>query len=366
MRTRKGAALLLLLVAGWAAPAAAAGPRGADRAAIGETAVDVARDFWDLIQQIRGDGGDTLRQSRARTTGPQPQAIPPAADNGLVLDLSDLSQPLELEEQLGQLAGQAAADMRVTVARGSARLGAFSIGSDQVVTGDLLVVRGDAQVFGRLQGNLVTYDGDIVIHPGAVVSGDVLAVHGVVHDRGGEIGGEASTLSAAPIAAAAAADPPLSPLQATIRRIAGVIGVFLALAALGYGLGAFGRHHLQVVSDTVSHNFGRAFITGLVGQILILPTFGMLVVGLVLSVAGILLLPFAVAVYVLLVIVGVVGGFLAVAHAMGETYTRRRLAQGILVGAPGTYRFLLAGLAASMALWAAWAVFGWVPVAGGF
>src|SRR5690606_8607273 len=87
MRTRKGAALLLLLVAGWAAPAAAAGPGGADRAAIGETAVDVARDFWDLIQQIRGDGGDTLRQSRARTTGPQPQAIPPAADNGLVLDL---------------------------------------------------------------------------------------------------------------------------------------------------------------------------------------------------------------------------------------------------------------------------------------
>jgi hypothetical protein len=159
-------------------------------------------------------------------------------------------------------------------------------------------------------------------------------------------------------------EPPLSAGEATLRRVAGVLGVFLTLAALGYGLAAFGRHNLQVVSDTVSHSFGRAFVTGLVGQILILPTFGMLVVGLVLSVAGILLLPFAVAVYALLVIIGVVGGYLAVAHAMGETYTRRRLAQGLMIGAAGSSRFLLAGLAATMSLWIAWAFFGWVPVAG--
>jgi hypothetical protein len=30
-------------------------------------------------------------------------------------------------------------------------------------------------------------DGDIVIHPGAFVSGDVLAVGGHVHDEGGEV-----------------------------------------------------------------------------------------------------------------------------------------------------------------------------------
>jgi len=84
----------------------------------------------------------------------------------------------------------------------------------------------------------------------------------------------------------------------------------------------------------------------------------------VLSVAGILLLPFAIVVYALLVIVGVVGGYLAVAHAMGETYTRRRLAQGILVGAPNSYGFLFTGLAATVALWIAWALFGWVPIAG--
>ncbi len=143
-----------------------------------------------------------------------------------------------------------------------------------------------------------------------------------------------------------------------------MLGVFLTLCALGFGLVLFGKANLEVVSDTVAHSFGRSFVTGLLGQILLLPTFGMLVVGLILSVAGILLLPFAVVVYGLLVIVGVLGGFLAVAHAMGETYTRRRLALGAMIGSPNSYRYLVVGLGALAALWFAWAVFGWVPVAG--
>ena len=40
---------------------------------------------------------------------------------------------------------------------------------------DLLVIKGTADVYGRLEGNLVSWDGDIVLHSGAVVAGDVLA-----------------------------------------------------------------------------------------------------------------------------------------------------------------------------------------------
>jgi hypothetical protein len=49
---------------------------------------------------------------------------------------------------------------------------------------------------------------------------------------------------------------------------------------------------------------------------------------------------------------------------MGETYTRRRMALGVVVGSPNSYRYLLVGLVALSSLWAAWALFGWVPVAG--
>jgi GNAT superfamily N-acetyltransferase len=126
----------------------------------------------------------------------------------------------------------------------------------------------------------------------------------------------------------------------------------------------FARQPLEVVSDTIAHSFGRAFLVGLLGQILLLPTFGMLVVGLILSVAGILLLPFAVVVYGLLVVVAILGGFLAVAHAMGERYTRRQLAMGAAIMSANSYRYVAVGLIGVTALWAVWVLFGWVPVAG--
>lgn len=310
-----------------------------------------------LFQQIRGDNQDSTPPAL------RPRAIPLAGTDGPVIDLSSLERPAELEHQLIQLDQLPDSALQVRVPGGQARAGAYSIGSDQTQTGHLLVFRGNAEVFGRLQGNLVTYAGNVVLHPGAVVAGDVLAVHGTIYNRGGEVQGETMTLAAVP-PSRRAAEPEASALTLTIRRLSGVIGVFLTLAAIGWGLAAFGQHHLQVVSDTVSHNFGRAFLTGLVGQILVLPTFGMLIVGLVLSVVGILLLPFAVVVFALLVVVGVLGGFLAVAHAMGETYTRRRMAAGLALGAPGHMQFLAVGLAGVVVLWLAWALFGWVPVAG--
>jgi hypothetical protein len=282
------------------------------------------------------------------------------------VELSDLSQPTALESRLKPALTPKDGPIRLTVPGGTARLGDFSVGSTESVSGPLLVVQGDADVYGRLLGNLVTVDGDVIVHPGGLVTGDILALGGEVRDLGGEIGGEIRTLRSTTIFAqpAAAAAPPPSALETVVRRLAGVIGVFLTLAALGFGLVTFGRPNLEVVSDTVTHSFGRAFATGLLGQILLLPTFGMLVVGLVLSVAGILLLPFAVVVYGLLVVVGIVGGFLAVAHAMGETYTRRRLALGAMLGSPNSYRYLAVGLGGLVSLWLAWAVFGWVPVAG--
>jgi hypothetical protein len=321
----------------------------------GEAAVSLVRNFWDLVasQQDRG----------AR---PEPQAIEPAPAGDPPVSLDDISSPSRIETRLKAALAPRDGSIRLTVPGGTARLGDYRIGAAEAVTGHLLVVQGDADVYGRLQGNLVTVDGDVIVHPGALVSGDILALGGMVHDMGGEIGGESTALRntsvVSPVRAVAAAEP--GALERIGRRLAGVLGVFLTLSALGFGLVMFARPNLEVISDTASHSFGRAFVTGLLGQILVLPTFGMLIVGLVLSVAGILLLPFAVTVYALLVIVGALGGFLGIAHAMGETYTRRRMAMGALVGSPNSYRYVVVGLGAVAVLWLTWAFFGWVPIAG--
>jgi hypothetical protein len=322
------------------------------------------RGLWSVVSSVR-----SLTSPKQQREEPhaRPQAIPAAPPGGSTVDLDDLSKPIEIERRLKQVLNQPPGAVRLTVPRGTARLGDFSIGSTETMSGPLLIVRGDADVYGQLQGNLVTVQGDVVLHRGGVISGDVLTLGGDVRDLGGEIGGEVRTLRTTTVFAPAAerrTARPLSAIEMVFQRSAGVIGVFLTLCALGFGLVMFGRPNLEIVSDTVTHSFGRAFVTGLLGQILLLPTFGMIVVGLILSVAGILLLPFAVIVYALLVVIAALGGYIAVAHAMGETYTRRRMALGAIIGSPNSYRYTLVGLGAMASLWLAWAVFGWVPVAG--
>jgi hypothetical protein len=312
----------------------------------------------ELIGHVRG-----LIREVAPHRRPRPQAIQPG---GTAVDLSDLSRPTLIEARLRSALQPINGDLRLTIPGGKAYRGNYSLGSAESSDGPMLVVDGNADVYGHLRGNLVTVKGDVVVHPGGVVSGDVLTLGGQVRDGGGEIGGEVRTLKSTNVLTpiAKAETQALGAFQSVLRRAAGVLGVFLTLSVLGFGLVMFGRQNLETVSDTVAHSFGRAFITGLLGQILLLPTFGMLVVGLILSVAGILLLPFAVAVFAMLAVIAVVGGYLAVAHAMGETYTRRRMALGVVIGSPNSYRYLLVGLLALASVWGAWALFGWVPIAG--
>jgi len=303
-------------------------------------------------------------QTGSARHGVTPRAIPPAGSRGLTVDLADLSRPTLLDSRLQPLTRLPAGEVRLTVPGGRARLGAFSVGSSETLREHLLVLRGNADVYGRVEGNLVAVNGDVVVHPGAVVTGDVLAIRGEVRDEGGEIGGEIRTLGGVtPVAGRAESAPRRSAGAQVLRNAAGVLGLFVTFAALGFGLVLFGRPNLEIVSDTVTHSFGRSFVTGLVGQLLLVPTLGMIVVGLVLSVVGVLLLPFALVIYGLLAVVGVVGGTLAVLHAMGETYTRRRLARGE-AGSQNSYGYIVTGLLAVFALWAAWALFDWVPVAG--
>src|SRR3954468_17841354 len=317
----------------------------------------------DLVDHVRllFNGGSSPQNNHSPQD--QAQAIP---TGGPSVDLSDLTRPTAVEDRLRPVLAPGLGKLRLNVVGGTARQGDFSLGSSESLTGPLLVVNGTADIYGRLAGNLVAVRGDVVVHTGAVVTGDVLTMGGHVRDEGGEIDGEVRTLASTTLLTPAppAVVPAATPLQSVFQRGAGVLGVFLTLMVPGFGLVMFGRANLALVSATVSHSFGRAFATGLLGQLLLLPTFGMLVVGLILSVVGIVLLPFAVIVYGLLVIVGAVGGYLAVAHAMGETYTRRRMALGAIIGSPNSYRYLLVGLGALAAFWMAWSIFGWVPIAG--
>ena len=155
--------------------------------------------------------------------------------------------------------------------------------------------------------------------------------------------------------------PPAAPsgLDILFHDVRNVVAVFIALAMIGFGTVFFARRNVEVVADTAANAFGRSLVVGLLGQLLLLPTLAMLIVGLVFTIVGILLLPFAVVAYVIAALVAALGGYLAVAHAIGETVTRRRMANGVFVRYPNAYGYLFTGLIGLLGLWAAAALFGW-------
>ena len=342
----------ILSLAGQAGVAAAA--TGPDPARAASEAVGFFRDTWQSVQREVGNQDPPSAGSRA---------IPPAGPDGPVLRLDDPSDPLALEARVRELLhGASVEQLRLTVPDGIARAGNWSVAAGDTHEGHLLLLQGNADVRGRIIGNLVAVDGDVVLHPGSVVEGSVLSLGGQVREAGGDVTGQ--IVSLAPAASGALAARAVGPAGLTALRAAGLAGVFLTLLILGFALVLFGRPQLEVVSDTVARSFGRSFVTGLVGQVLVVPTFGMLVVGLALTIVGVLLIPFVVVAYLLLVVVGLLGGLLAVSHAMGETWIRRRLASGADLGSPNSFRYLIVGLAGALAVWATWVLVGWVPVAG--
>ena len=383
--TEDGGVISLALEGGWlrrdGKPIARYPEGGALESAWRGLTLDLTRastpNALDLIREWRPEGlssqettlADLLRDAVALLSAPAgaaaPREVPVAEEGGLVIDLNDLSTPARLVPALRASATLKGERLRVTVPGGRARVGDFSVGSGDQITGPLLVIRGDAEVYGTVVGNVATVEGDIVVHPGGTILGDVLAVAGTVRVNGGTVQGQIRTVDRPPAMKALTPEPePLTLTQRLARNVVGVLGIFLGLTAVGFGLVTFVRLPLEIVSDTVVHSFGRALTVGLLGQVLVLPTFGMLVVGLVLSVAGILLVPFAVVVFALLLVAAVIGGFLAVAHAMGETITRRQMARGLAIQSANSYRYVGVGLAGLAGLWMLWALIAPVPVAG--
>ena len=228
------------------------------------------------------------------------------------------------------------------------------------VAGSVAIAEGSLDVSGRLDGSAYVIDGDIVVHSGGVISGDAVSIGGRVLLDGGRIEGERLTLSApATEAIRAQAAPPLT----TWQSIKLVLGWFAVLAIIGLGVLIFAEPNMDGVVEAMEESFSRAFWFGVLGEIMALPVLALLVVGLVLTLLGILLVPFAVVAYCIALAGLLALGFLAVARLTGSFWSRRD------VGSTATprsanLRALFIGLILYMGLWMLAAIFTWQPMAG--
>ncbi|MDH4045587.1 MAG: hypothetical protein OEY20_06865 [Gemmatimonadota bacterium] len=155
----------------------------------------------------------------------------------------------------------------------------------------------------------------------------------------------------------------VTPFGGLASGLLGLGGTFAALCAIAFGASFFAGKQIDVMADTVSTSFGRSFFVGLFAQPLILPALVAVLVGLTLTVIGILLVPVAIVAFAATLAAAVVGGYLAVARVAGSGLMQR------LRGHHGTHPLGLLqsiawGLAIVLAVWLPAILLGWLPVAG--
>ena len=233
-----------------------------------------------------------------------------------------------------------------------------SIAANTRVDGPIAVARGNLDIYGTVDGDVIALDGDVRVHKGARVTGDAWAAGGSVIIDGGVVEGQRRA-----IAGPRPSVPSLRPRHplGTWESVKLVIGWFAILMIIGLGVMVFAEGNLDGVVIALERGFARSFWLGLVGQLVMLPALLVLVVALAITVLGVLLIPFAVVAYVIAAAGLVTLGFLAVA----------RLTGGALASDRGTtsprgvhLRALFMGLVVYLGIWMIAALFAWSPIAG--
>jgi hypothetical protein len=245
----------------------------------------------------------------------------------------------------------------------------FTIGGRAVAPGDTVrgvvaVARGPLEVRGRIDGNALALHGDIIIHPGGVITGDAVAIGGHVRARGGVVEGDIRSVSGLLPMPNRSDRREAAGAAATWQAMKVVLGWLAILLVIGIGVLVFAEPTLDAVVEALHQRFGRAFWYGLAAQVAAIPALLVILLGLALTVVGILLIPFAIVTYAVALAGVLTLGFLAVARFTGAAITggTRRGPTGPVRGA--SLRALIVGLVLYLGLWLAAAAFTWSPLVG--
>ena len=186
--------------------------------------------------------------------------------------------------------------------------------------GDVVCIGGALRISGTVKGDVVCIGGALILDSTAVIKGDAVSVVGSLqrHDDA-VIKGESISINLGPFSLLGI------PWSATgrIGRITSFMG-FAFLARLGRFIAVLLIVVLVVtflpkptdrLETTATKSFWRSFLTGLLGEVLIVPAMVLLAV----SIVGIILIPFAIVAIIVAFFFGVAGFSLLV----GNLFFRR-------------------------------------------
>jgi hypothetical protein len=220
-----------------------------------------------------------------------------------------------------------------------------SIGADETVAGDLVVIEGNARIEGEVEGDVVVVGGSLELLEGSVVEGDVrLADARLLRNQGEVEGNVIEVRNEEPVfeelrrsireevidevrdemrdeMREAESRPLMGPFRRVASGVGGVVENFvivLILGLIGAAVIAFGGEKIDVIAETARRAPGRSAAVGMAGAILLIPVWVLGFVALVVSIVGI---PVAIAwlpLFPIAACLAALVGYLSVARNAGE------------------------------------------------
>lgn len=236
--------------------------------------------------------------------------------------------------------------------------GDMSVPAGTTTSGSVMAIRGDLNVYGNVDGAATAVLGDVIVHEGGRVRGGAVALGGRVRNEGGSILGVIKDVGA-------------THNRATISfggrprtTIGSLVSAFLWLVVLllvGTLVLFFLRDYFKRAVEVVTNETGRSLLTGLIGGVASIPAVIAIVIGLAITIIGVVLIPVAVPIFLIALSGIAILGFLAVAHVTGIAIAGKREAE---TPAGQELQFLYTGIIAFGALWIIAAAFTWFPILG--
>jgi hypothetical protein len=247
------------------------------------------------------------------------------------------------------------------------------IPAGETIAGTMVVIDADLTVEGRIEGDVVVVEGSIRVRDGGQVTGDIrlvdsrydgvdessldgriiriesddedLAEFGDLEDLEERIRDEVRGELRREFRG-------FSPFRSLTRGIGDVFGDMMALliiAILALGVVYFAKDNLELVADTAQRSPMRAGMVGVAGAFLVLPTWVLGCVALVVSVVGIIALPFWLLLFPIAVALGAGLGYLAVARNIGEWVAAKEISGLEWMKPTNTFYAVVTGVGTLMA-----------------
>ena len=225
-------------------------------------------------------------------------------------------------------------------------------------SGSVMVIRGNLDVYGNVDGAATAILGDVIVHESGRVRGGAVALMGHVRNEGGSILGVIKDVGTTHNRSTVSFG---GRPRTTIGSLVSALIWLVVLLLIGTFVLFFMRDYFKRTVEVITNETGRSLLTGVLAGLATIPAVVALCIALAITIIGIFLIPIGVAAFFVAVSgIGILG-FLAVAHVAGIAISRKSASE-----TPGgeELQYLFTGILAFSALWIIAAAFTWFPILG--